>query len=117
MKYSWAQNAGVYTLKVAGSRYDIASLLKYNSGPYSFILPFEEAIFTDVELNNEISETNLLLNGETKRGLIALDGTEDFYKVTVSMAGAAKFTVCSYKDYYIIFLYNSQGKKLKTVEK
>lgn len=92
---------GSYYLRVSGEK-----------GTYMFTSAFVSANVTYDELNNDFASATVISAGGTINGQIAINDSEDIYKITFTKPGRLSMDMTSYMNYYRMIIYNSQGEKI-----
>lgn len=103
--------AGTYYIKVMGAEYDGSWADKCN-GNYSFDLKFTDAQETCAEPNNDFKSAKQISIGQNVRGHLAVNDTEDTYKVTVSKKCRFSVDLTTYVGRCGIKISDSNGIEL-----
>lgn len=103
--------AGTYYMKVMGVEYD-GSWADTCNGNYSFSLKFTDAKETCAEPNNDFKSAKQISIGQNVRGHLAINDTEDTYKVNVSKKCRFSVDLTTYVARCGIKISDSNGVKL-----
>lgn len=113
-KYGIYLEKGTYYLQVRGRRYyyENAYMDSNHQGTYTIGTSFTSAAATEVEPNNSIAQANSVNLGGSVRGVIAINGDYDFYKVTLTGADKVYADVTSYMPSYDFYVFDESGKEI-----
>ncbi len=108
--YSLNLEKDTYYIKIDGYYSNYNQTGKYAStGNYSFKLSFTASGANVAEPNNSITEAKAISFNTTYKGQIAINDSNDYYKITVPSTTKIKINITSYMKYYCIVIYKSDG--------
>lgn len=103
--------AGTYYMKITGEK-EYGDSSPSSDGNYTFSLRFTDAKETCAESNNDFKTASSISAGQSIRGHLAINDTQDVYKVKVSKKSRLSVDVTTYVSKYDIVISNSEGQKL-----
>lgn len=109
--------AGTYYLKVTGNFYYNSEYYDTSDGNYTFDLVFTDAKETCAESNNDFKTASSISIGQSIKGHLAINDTQDVYKVKVSKKCRLSVDVTTYVPRYAITISDSNGISLYNTDR
>ncbi|MBE6949731.1 MAG: hypothetical protein E7451_00150 [Ruminococcaceae bacterium] len=111
--YSKHLTEGTYYIRVTAEYdFDYTGSSYYSTGEYVIKTDYVNANATEVENNDNIAQSNELPLHSSINGQIAVNDSQDFYRIELPASGKLILDLTSYMKYAAITLYDADGRNI-----